>query len=129
MEGARKIAAMGIHLRRHVATLGVALNLTVPTSGPPEENPWARFVPCGIEGRGVTSVEAELGDKSAQAAQKGLLDGETVARHWGDEFARRLERGEVTSGLGQTDGMGGVPPELTSFTAYDMYANPIHWPV
>lgn len=80
--GARKIAAMGIHLRRHVATLGVAVNLSVPVAGGEEVNPWARFVPCGIEGRGVTSVWEEGG---------GLVNGEVVARGWVDEFQRRLE--------------------------------------
>lgn len=85
--GDRKIAAMGIHLRRHVATLGVAVNLTVPVEGPEEVNPWARFVPCGIEGRGVTSVRREVGEGA-------VVDAEVVAGAWADEFARRLERGE-----------------------------------
>lgn len=78
---ARKIAAMGIHLRRHVATLGVAINLDVPVGGGQEVNPWARFVPCGIEGRGVTSVEAE---------GKEVSDGGLVAWVWAEEFAKRL---------------------------------------
>lgn len=78
---ARKIAAMGIHLRRHVATLGVAINLDVPVEGGQEVNPWARFVPCGIEGRGVTSVEAE---------GKEVSDAGLVAWAWAEEFAKRL---------------------------------------
>ena len=80
----KKIAAMGIHLRRHVATLGVAVNLDVPVAGGQGENPWARFVPCGIEGRGVTSVEAE----GKEVSDPGL-----VAWVWAEEFAKRLERG------------------------------------
>lgn len=82
--GDRKIAAMGIHLRRHVATLGVAVNLTLPVMGGEDVNPWARFVPCGIEGRGVTSVFEEGG---------GAVDGGVVAGEFAGEFARRLERG------------------------------------
>ncbi|TPX07758.1 uncharacterized protein E0L32_010550 [Thyridium curvatum] len=75
----RKIAAMGVHLRRHVTGLGVAVNLCTPTtrgSGGRAEstttdhhspegqdeaaNPWARFVACGLEGKGVTCVREEL---------------------------------------------------------------------
>ena len=80
---AKKIAAMGIHLRRHVATLGVAINLDVPVEGGQDVNPWARFVPCGIEGRGVTSVEAE----GKEASDAGL-----VAWVWAEEFAKQLEK-------------------------------------
>ncbi|SPO00241.1 uncharacterized protein DNG_03088 [Cephalotrichum gorgonifer] len=91
----RKIAAMGIHLRRHVATLGIALNLTTPVSGAGDVNPWARFVPCGIEGREVTSVEAEGGEgRRGEFGGRGLLEGEVVAGLWADEFVRRLERGD-----------------------------------
>ncbi|EEY16203.1 octanoyltransferase [Verticillium alfalfae VaMs.102] len=57
----RKIAALGVHLRRHVTALGVALNIDTPVTGPEAQNPWARFVPCGLEGKAVTSVRAELG--------------------------------------------------------------------
>ncbi|KAI0195696.1 hypothetical protein EV127DRAFT_451008 [Xylaria flabelliformis] len=57
----RKIAALGVHLRRHVTGLGVAINYSMPVTGPAETNPWGRIVACGLGDRGVTSACAELG--------------------------------------------------------------------
>lgn len=99
---ARKIAALGIHLRRHVSSLGAALNLdmpittttatttaTCPQEGEERMNPWARFVACGLAGKGVTCVEAEL--KAAGGQGVGGIEGEIVARVWAEELAVRLE--------------------------------------
>lgn len=99
-EPARKIAAMGVHHRRHVTALGIAVNIDVPVQGPEEVNPWARFVPCGLEGKLVTSVAAELGG--------GLKDWDmaSLAARWAELFeeglrdeAKRDVEGEVNSGL------------------------------
>lgn len=62
----RKIAALGVHHRRHVTALGIALNIDVPVVGDELFNPWARFTPCGLEGKQVTSVAAELGSVSGE---------------------------------------------------------------
>lgn len=104
----RKISALGIHLRRHVSSLGAAINLDMPTtrggsggSGVgdgdddetgerPEENPWARFVACGLEGRGVTCVAEELRAAGGSGIPGGL-DAEVVARAWAEELARGME--------------------------------------
>ncbi|KAL2689759.1 hypothetical protein Neosp_003820 [[Neocosmospora] mangrovei] len=97
---ARKIAAMGVHHRRHVTALGIAVNVDVPVEGPEEVNPWARFVPCGLEGKLVTSVAAELGG--------GLKDWDmaSLAARWAELFeeglrneAKRDVEGEVNSDL------------------------------
>ncbi|CAN8100174.1 unnamed protein product [Discula destructiva] len=97
--GPRKIAALGIHLRRHVSSLGAALNLDMPTmlgsaTTAAEEkqlraNPWARFVACGLEGKGVTCVEEEL--RAAGGQGIGGIEGELVARAWAEELAVRME--------------------------------------
>lgn len=51
----RKIAAIGIHASKYVTMHGVALNCNLSLD-------WYRhIVPCGIEGKGVTSLAAELG--------------------------------------------------------------------
>ena len=53
---ARKIAAMGVRVSRWVSMHGLALNV---------ENDLSHFgliVPCGLHGRPVTSLRAELGD-------------------------------------------------------------------
>jgi lipoyl(octanoyl) transferase 2 len=62
----RKIAALGVHHRRHVTALGIALNIDIPVVGDELFNPWARFVPCGLDGKQVTSVAAELGASAAE---------------------------------------------------------------
>lgn len=102
----RKISALGIHLRRHVSSLGAAINLDMPTTRAarpatlqqprgerPDEttNPWARFVACGLAGRGVTCVEEEL----LAAGGTGIpgLDSEVVARAWAEELAEGMGLG------------------------------------
>ncbi len=51
----RKVAAIGIRVRRNVAMHGFALNCDVSLGW------YDRFVPCGIDDAGVTSLSAELG--------------------------------------------------------------------
>ena len=53
--GDRKIAAIGVKMRRWVSTHGIALNV--------EQTPdaFSLIVPCGIQGYGVTSLKEELG--------------------------------------------------------------------
>ncbi|KAJ0305456.1 hypothetical protein COL5a_011666 [Colletotrichum fioriniae] len=89
----RKIAAMGVHLRRHISGLGTALNVDVVVDGDETLNPWARFVPCGLEGKTATSVRAELGEASwrrLSLAGDGKAKREWYARRWAEEFAKRL---------------------------------------
>ncbi|KAI0403874.1 hypothetical protein F4802DRAFT_273229 [Xylaria palmicola] len=83
----RKIAALGVHLRRHVTGLGVAINYSTPVTGPEETNPWGRIVACGLGDRGVTSVCAELGIKN-NTAQSAL---DRLAGTWQAEFIQRLK--------------------------------------
>jgi lipoyl(octanoyl) transferase len=84
-----KIAALGVHLRRHVSALGVAINVDMPGSedGDEIDNPWARFVPCGLEGKAVTSIAREV--KSVVPTP------EQVASVWAEEFARGIGADEV----------------------------------
>ncbi|KAI0172580.1 hypothetical protein GGR52DRAFT_545266 [Hypoxylon sp. FL1284] len=91
----RKISALGVHLSRHVAGLGVAVNLGMPVVGADEfHNPWARIVPCGLRDRGVTTVAAHLG-------LPGAPDAGAVADVWAEEFAAGL-------GLLRCDGRSAV---------------------
>ncbi len=77
--GERKIAAIGIRVRRGVAMHGFALNCDVDLGW------YDRFVPCGIADAGVTSLSAELG---RDVPVREVLD--SVRRHltdylaWGD---------------------------------------------
>ena len=49
----RKIAALGVRVRRWVAFHGIALNVE------PDLRHFEGIVPCGVEGFGVTSLAAE----------------------------------------------------------------------
>ncbi|WQF82633.1 Putative biotinyl protein ligase (BPL) and lipoyl protein ligase (LPL), catalytic [Colletotrichum destructivum] len=89
----RKIAAMGVHLRRHISGLGTALNVDVAVDGDEASNPWARFVPCGLEGKTATSVRAETGGEAWsrwELAGDGRARRDWYARRWTEELARRL---------------------------------------
>ncbi|TWU75162.1 hypothetical protein ED733_004090 [Metarhizium rileyi] len=81
----RKIAALGVHHRRYVTALGIAVNIDVPVTGGEAINPWARFVPCGLDGRLVTSVAAEVGVDSALG-----WDLEDLAGRWASLFEEGL---------------------------------------
>lgn len=79
----RKIAALGVHHRRHVTALGMSINVDVPVEGGEEVNPWARFVPCGLVGREVTSVAAELARARARGEGRGeMWDMARIAERW-----------------------------------------------
>jgi lipoyl(octanoyl) transferase len=55
---ARKICAMGVRASRWVTMHGFALNVNADLGY------FDHIIPCGIEGKGVTSMEAELGRKT-----------------------------------------------------------------
>ncbi|CAK7274920.1 hypothetical protein SEPCBS119000_006421 [Sporothrix epigloea] len=102
----RKIAALGVHLRRNISALGVAVNLDTPVKWGPsrgpsqrastgfaseETNPWLRFTPCGIEGKGVSSVA----DEGRHCFGSGLpaswdLRPEPFAMQWAAVLAEQL---------------------------------------
>ncbi|CAK7563293.1 MAG: hypothetical protein SEPTF4163_001157 [Sporothrix epigloea] len=107
----RKIAALGVHLRRNISALGVAVNLDTPVkwgaSNDPlprasveaaaeeKTNPWVRFTPCGIEGKGVSSVADEGRLRFGVHNGNGLpaswdLHPEPFAVKWAAAFAVQL---------------------------------------
>ncbi|KAI0968907.1 hypothetical protein F4678DRAFT_191392 [Xylaria arbuscula] len=109
----RKIAALGVHLRRHVTGLGVAINYSTPVTGPAETNPWGRIVACGLGDREVTSVRAELGMSNANSTcQVDDEDGAlmSLAQTWQAEFQKRLKFREAADSL--------VPFDITQSMEY-----------
>jgi lipoyl(octanoyl) transferase len=55
--GDRKICAIGVRVRKWVAMHGLALNVSTNLDH------FELIVPCGLAGRGVTSMHQELGDR------------------------------------------------------------------
>ncbi|XP_062409366.1 putative lipoyltransferase 2, mitochondrial [Sardina pilchardus] len=67
--GDNKICAIGIHCGRYITSHGIALNCNT------EMNWFDNIVPCGIVGKGVTSLSLELGrDVTAAEATPHLLE-------------------------------------------------------
>ncbi len=82
-----KIAALGVHHRRYVTALGIAVNIDVPVTGGEDVNPWVRFVPCGLEGKLVTSVAAEMDARGQRSSQWDLG---AIAAQWAHIFEAGL---------------------------------------
>jgi len=78
--GGRKIASIGIHVKRWVTFHGFALNVTTAM------DLFDMIVPCGIHGVTMTSVARELGGETPDL-------GERVRRELVDAFSRVFERG------------------------------------
>ncbi len=73
----RKLGAVGVHLSRWISSHGFALNVA------PSLEDFGLIVPCGIVGRGVTSLAAELG-KAPSVEEVGRR----VSRHLADIFGQ-----------------------------------------
>jgi lipoyl(octanoyl) transferase len=82
----KKIAAVGVHLRRYVSSYGVGLNIT-------DEPIWffRQIVACGLEGREATSL-AEQGVRGVGIDQ--------IAARFVRAFAERVNKANLGSGLG-----------------------------
>lgn len=75
-----KLAAIGVRLSRWVSSHGFALNLTT------ELDYFELIVPCGIVGRGVSSIHEVSRAAIARSDVEDLL-----AVHFGHVFSRRIE--------------------------------------
>ncbi|KAE8440833.1 hypothetical protein EG329_006395 [Mollisiaceae sp. DMI_Dod_QoI] len=72
-EGERKIAALGVHLRRNITSYGVGLNVNTDLRW------FERIVACGLVGKGVTSI-LELGNE--KRLWKGGRPGKGSSAQW-----------------------------------------------
>jgi lipoyl(octanoyl) transferase len=76
VEGDRKLAAIGVRVKRGVTTHGLALNVNTDLRW------FAEMVPCGIHNKDVTSLARELGRLPEMAAVEDRL-AEAVADQFG----------------------------------------------
>jgi lipoate-protein ligase B len=73
--GDKKIAAIGVAVRRCITFHGLALNVN------PDLNYFKRIIPCGLAWADVTSMQKELGkEQSAEAVRESFL------RHFAEAF-------------------------------------------
>lgn len=79
--GEKKICAVGVRVRDGISTHGLALNVTTDLSS------FDAIVPCGIKGKGVTSIEEELGEP---------IPMERIARSIGQSLAAELGGVEIS---------------------------------
>lgn len=76
----RKICAMGVHSSQLVTSHGLALNCST------DLNWFNHIVPCGIEGKGVTSITQELLNRGRKSATV-----EEVIPHYINSFKRNFQ--------------------------------------
>jgi lipoate-protein ligase B len=71
--GMRKIGSIGIAVRRGVSFHGLALNVN------PDLTPFEWIRPCGLEGIGVTSIQAECGHPVDMAEVKAAMQAQLAS--------------------------------------------------
>ncbi|HEY0793308.1 MAG TPA: lipoyl(octanoyl) transferase LipB [Chthoniobacterales bacterium] len=84
----RKIASIGVGVRRWISMHGLALNVGSDLSG------FAAITPCGLPGVTMTSLSRELGREVPVEFIKGL-----IPKHFGKVFPDRPSGGAVRTGL------------------------------
>jgi lipoyl(octanoyl) transferase len=82
VDGSRKLAAIGVRVKRGVTTHGLALNVNTNLRW------FDEMIPCGLRDKGVTSLAAELGHDVAMEEVEWAL-GEALA----DNLGLRLAEG------------------------------------
>jgi lipoyl(octanoyl) transferase len=80
VEGERKLAAIGVRVRRGVTTHGLALNVNT------ELRWFDEMIPCGIRDKDVTSLERELGHPVPMEAAEEAMSS-ALARGFGLKLA------------------------------------------
>lgn len=99
-EESKKIAAVGVHLRRNISSYGVGFNVTQEPMGF-----FRLIVPCGLEGREATSLEGEgvggVGVEEVAGRFVGAVLGRL--REGGGEVVEGVERITEEDVLGEVD--------------------------
>lgn len=93
--GERKIAALGVHLRRSISSYGIGLNVNTDLRW------FDRIVACGLVGKSVTSMEVLREEGLAEKEEKSLTLND-VGDVWVEEFTKGLygeNRGRMVLGI------------------------------
>jgi len=101
--GRKKIASVGVRLRRHVSSYGIALNVATHLGW------FERIVACGLPGNRVTSME-RLGVRVGGGVEDvvRVFEGVVAGLLGGVEGVKRIGEGEVLGLAEEGDkGMGG----------------------
>lgn len=96
----RKIASIGIHVRRGVTTHGLAVNVAN------DLQPFEWIVPCGIDGCRMTSLMREKGSEASFGAFAATLEERFAA-----VFARESERIDAAALVKRVAGAAALLPE------------------
>ncbi|KAK4694610.1 hypothetical protein P7C71_g2996, partial [Lecanoromycetidae sp. Uapishka_2] len=80
----RKLASVGVHLRRHVSSHGIGLNVNVDLGW------FDRIVACGLVGKKATNIEREISLSSQGADSSGAPPMSDVASKFAAHVAERL---------------------------------------
>ena len=86
--GDRKIAAIGVAVRRCVTFHGLALNVNT------DLNYFTRIVPCGLTWADVTSMERELGEEQSQRKVR-----DSFLRHFAEDREWKIEDRDPLSSI------------------------------
>jgi lipoyl(octanoyl) transferase len=90
VEGQRKVAAIGVRVKRGVTTHGLALNVSTDLRW------FDEMIPCGIRDKTATSLAAESGRRVGMTDVEDVLASE-LARHFGLRLAA-TQRGQPGPG-------------------------------
>lgn len=101
----RKIASIGVGIRRWVTMHGFAVNIC------PDLSFFHAIVPCGIAGCEVTSMTA-LGRGEVSVAAFGAAIGSAFAEVFGYDGAKRIELADLTAIAGAPSGVATFGNEL-----------------
>jgi lipoyl(octanoyl) transferase len=113
-DGARKVAAIGVRVRRRIAYHGFSLNCC------PDLTAFDRIVPCGITDGGVTSLSVETGRRVEVAEARPVVEAAVVS-HLTSYLAVGGDLGHGPGGgdLGGDLGGDGLPDSVPAGEAWD----------
>jgi lipoyl(octanoyl) transferase 2 len=78
--GERKIAALGVHLRRSISSYGVGLNIQTDMRW------FERIVACGLVGKGVTSMWALEKERGFPGLEKFKKENPDIWKYYGGDY-------------------------------------------